>query len=102
MTAQFRLSEKSGDPAPVVTVTGEIDLANADEFQAVLTDAAADSQTITVDLSLVSYCDSAAIRALFSAAADAKLHLVVPARGPITTLLGICGLDRVATITVTD
>ena len=45
---------------------------------------------------------SAALRELFSVAANAKLELVVPANGPITTLLGISGLDKVATVTFVD
>jgi hypothetical protein len=35
---------------------------------------------------------------LFAVAATTKLALVVPADGAITTLLGISGLDRVATV----
>ena len=86
----------------MVVASGEIDLANVAEFGAVLARAAADSQAVTVDLSAVTYCDSAALRELFSVAATAKLTLVVPARGPITTLLSISGLDKVATVTVID
>ncbi|MCT7661460.1 STAS domain-containing protein [Mycobacterium deserti] len=102
MSDQFRLHAAKAEQSPVVVATGEIDLANVDAFQAVLDRAAADNAMITVDLSRVSYCDSAAVRALFSVAADTKLALIVPAHGPITTLLGISGLDRVATVTVTD
>ena len=85
-----------------MVASGEIDLANVAEFGAVLARAAADSAAVTVDLSAVTYCDSAALRELFSVAATAKLTLVVPARGPITTLLSISGLDKVATVTVID
>ena len=99
---QFRLIAAKAEVPPVVTATGDIDLANVDKFEDVLARAAADSTSITVDLTSVTYCDSAAVRALFSAAASAKLALIVPARGPITTLLGISGLDRVATVTVVD
>ncbi len=100
--AQFRLTVGKAELAPVVTASGEIDLANIDEFGAVLGRAAADHTAITVDLAQVTYCDSAALRELFSIAADTKLMLVVPAQGPITTLLKISGLDQVATVQVVD
>ena len=67
-----------------------------------LTGAAANSDAITVDLSDVSYCDSAAVRALFAVAATTKLALIVPTTGPIITLLSISGLDRVATVATRD
>ncbi|MCV7221836.1 STAS domain-containing protein [Mycolicibacterium elephantis] len=98
--AQFQLTAAQAEQAPVVSAAGEIDLANIDEFGAVLSRAATDHTTVTVDLVQVSYCDSAALRELFSVAADTKLTLVVPAQGPITTLLKISGLDQVATVQV--
>jgi anti-anti-sigma factor len=100
--SQFRLSAAEAGQPPVVTATGDIDLANVNEFSDVLTSAAADSAAVTVDLSDVTYCDSAAVRALFAVAATAKLGLIVPATGPIMTLLSISGLDRVATVTTRD
>jgi anti-anti-sigma factor len=101
-TSQFGLSAAEAEQPPVVTATGDIDLANVNEFQDVLNRAADDSDAITVDLSDVSYCDSAAVRALFAVAATTKLGLIVPATGPIMTLLSISGLDRVATVTSRD
>ncbi len=100
--SQFRMSAAEAEQPPVVTATGDIDLANVSEFQDVLNSAAADSDAITVDLSDVTYCDSAAVRELFAVAATTKLGLIVPATGPIMTLLSISGLDRVATVTTRD
>jgi anti-sigma B factor antagonist len=100
--SQFQLSAAEAEQPPVVTATGDIDLANVNEFSDVLTCAASDNDAITVDLSAVTYCDSAAVRALFAVAATTKLGLIVPAAGPITTLLSISGLDRVATVTIRD
>jgi anti-sigma B factor antagonist len=96
--SQFRMSAGEAEQPPVVHATGDIDLANVSEFSEVLDRAAANSDTITVDLSDVTYCDSAAVRALFAVAATTKLALIVPATGPILTLLSISGLDRVATV----
>ena len=100
--SQFRLSAAEAEQPPVVTASGDIDLANVNEFQAVLSSAAADRDAITVDLTDVTYCDSAAVRALFAVAATTKLGLIVPAAGPIMTLLSISGLDRIATVTTRD
>jgi anti-anti-sigma factor len=100
--SQFRTSAAEAEQPPVVTATGDIDLANVNEFADVLNRAAADSDAITVDLSEVTYCDSAAVRALFAVAATTKLGLIVPPTGPIITLLNISGLDRVATVVTRD
>jgi anti-sigma B factor antagonist len=100
--SQFQLSAAEAEQPPVVTATGDIDLANVNEFSDVLNRAAADSDAISVDLADVTYCDSAAVRALFAVAATTKLALIVPASGPILTLLSISGLDRVATVTTRD
>ncbi|MCV7282050.1 STAS domain-containing protein [Mycolicibacterium flavescens] len=99
---EFRLTAGNAEASPVVTAAGEIDLANVDQFSAVLSRAADGNAAVTVDLTAVTYCDSAALRELFSTAAVAKLELVVPANGPITTLLRISGLDKVASVTVVD
>jgi anti-sigma B factor antagonist len=99
---QFQLTAAEAEQPPVVTATGEIDLANVNEFSDVLNRAAVDSDAITVDLSEVTYCDSAAVRALFAVAATTKLGLIVPATGTIITLLNISGLDRVATVVTRD
>lgn len=100
--SQFRMSAAEAEQPPVVSASGDIDLANVNEFADVLTAAASCSDAITVDLSEVTYCDSAAVRALFAVAATAKLSLVVPASGTIMTLLSISGLDRVATVVTRD
>ena len=100
--AQFQLVDGSADHRPVVNASGDIDLANVNQFQDVMTRAAHSADMITVDLSGVSYCDSAAVRALFAVAASTKLNLVVRSAGPIRTLLSVSGLDRVATVTTAD
>ena len=100
--SQFRMSAEEAEQRPVVIATGDIDLANVNEFSEVLDRAAVNNDAITFDLSYVTYCDSAAVRALFAVAATTKLALIVPATGPILTLLSISGLDRVATVVTRD
>ncbi|WP_319434137.1 STAS domain-containing protein [Mycobacterium sp. RTGN5] len=96
--AQFRVAVVADRESPHVVASGEIDLANVGEFQDVMSKAAADSATLTVDLADVSYCDSATVRALFGLAATTELTMIVAADGPIKTLLAISGLDRVAIV----
>ena len=99
---QFRLTGASGEQAPIITATGDVDLANVNQFHDMMTKAANGASALTIDLSEVSYCDSAAVRALFSVAATTKLSLVIRPEGPIRTLLSVSGLDRVATVTTAE
>lgn len=86
------------EPA-IVRAIGDIDLTNVGQFQAALDQAAASSREITADMTAVTYCDSATIRALFTAARNAHLTIHVSTAGPITeTLLRVSGLDQIATV----
>lgn len=100
--ARFAIAVASDDLPPVVTVSGEIDLANVGEFEAAMGKARDGRDELVVDLSGVTYCDSAAVRALFALAATTTLTMIVSPEGHITTLLGISGLDRVATVVVRE
>jgi anti-sigma B factor antagonist len=94
----------AGEREPVtVRAAGDIDLTNAGQFQAVLHQAAAVSSAFTADLTAVTYCDSAAVRALLIAARQARLTIQVSTAGPITgTLLKVSGLDQIATVVTVD
>jgi anti-sigma B factor antagonist len=94
----------AGEGEPVtVRAAGDIDLTNAGQFQAVLDQAADVSSTFTADMTAVTYCDSAAIRALLIAARRARLTIQVSTAGPITeTLLKVSGLDQIATVVMLD
>ena len=90
------------EPA-TVRAAGDIDLTNVGQFQAALDEAAAGSGDVIADLTAVTYCDSAAIRALFLAARQARLTIEVAAAGPINeTLLNVSGLDQIATVITLD
>ena len=91
-----------GDPA-TVRAAGDIDLTNVGQFQAALDQAAATSSAVTADMTAVTYCDSAAIRALFLAARQARLTIKVSRAGPINEiLLKVSGLDQIATVVTLD
>ena len=96
---RFEFQPAVGQEPATVYAIGDIDLTNVGQFQAVLEQAAATSAAVTADLTAVTYCDSATIRALFIAARQVRLTLQVDASGPISeTLLTISGLDQVATV----
>jgi anti-sigma B factor antagonist len=86
-----------------VRCAGDIDLINVGEFQAALDQAAATAGAVTADMTAVTYCDSAAIRALFRVTGRARLTIQVSASGPINeTLLKVSGLDQIATVVSVD
>jgi anti-sigma B factor antagonist len=92
------LPARAGEPV-TVCAAGEIDLTNVAQFEAALREAAAASTVVIADLTAVTYCDSATVRALFTAARQAQLTIQVGTMGPITeTLLKVSGLDQVATV----
>ena len=98
LQARFDIVPGTGQQPATVRASGDIDLANAARFQAALTEAAATSSEITADMTAVTYCDSAAINALFTAARHNRLTLIVPETGPITTMLKVAGLDQITTV----
>jgi anti-sigma B factor antagonist len=101
--ARFEFLAASEHAAATVRAAGDIDLTNVGQFQAALDQAAAVASAITADMSAVTYCDSATIRALFVAARKARLTIQVGTAGPITdTLLKVSGLDQVATVVALD
>jgi anti-sigma B factor antagonist len=98
LQARFDIVPGAGQQPATVRASGDIDLANAARFQAALTEAAATSSEIIADMTAVTYCDSAAINVLFTAAKHNHLTLVVPEAGPITTMLKVAGLDQITTV----
>ena len=96
--ARFEFLPADTRESATVWAAGDIDLTNVGRFQAAL-DAAAAAGTFTVDLTAVTYCDSATIRALITAARQARLTIAVGTTGSVTnTLLKVSGVDQVATV----
>ena len=98
LQARFAVTPGTGRQPATIRAAGDIDLASAAQFHAVLTEAAATSGEITADMTAVTYCDSAAIYALLVTARQNRFTVVVPETGPITTMLKIAGLDQIATV----
>jgi anti-anti-sigma factor len=61
----LRISVTAGETGPVVTLSGEADLSTAAELSEVLThQVSSGSQHLTVDISELSFADSASVRTL--------------------------------------
>lgn len=81
----------------VVTVTGEIDMATAPELREVIAAADPRSGRLVVDLSEVTFIDSAGVAVLFDHAAQG-LELIVTPDSVITVVLEVTGLTQAATV----
>jgi anti-anti-sigma factor len=100
MNSIARLHEEWHDGVPVARLDGEVDASNASEIgsqmRALLTNR---STTLIVDLTAVSYLDSAGINLLFSVGDELRarqqaLRLVIAQGTPIARMLAITSLDR--------
>lgn len=94
------MSQSSHDDAGVVTLTvrGEIDLANVDEFhEDVAAAVASDATTIVVDLSEVTFIDSGGISVLLKgrrlADEQGKEYRVTGATGMVSQILDLTGVS---------
>ncbi|MGK3207008.1 STAS domain-containing protein [Amycolatopsis sp. MEPSY49] len=99
MTTALTLVASVGDDGDrILTVRGEIDMGNAGEFGAALERELAAGAALTVDLTGVTYLDSAGIAALFDRAADHELRLTAPRL--LDRVLRVSGLTQVAKVTI--
>ena len=101
MTAPLELSTRRGDDgSTVLAAAGEIDMSNAARFGAALDDVAAAAAAgpagadFTVDLTAVSYLDSAGLTALLPHAD--RIRII--ATGILAPVLAVTGLDPVTTV----
>jgi anti-sigma B factor antagonist len=94
-----QLTVESRNSVIHVAIRGEVDLSNVGELRAKITDTTPnDALGLVLDLSDVTYLDSAGIGLLHSlrtdfAARGQKLELVIPPDSPITDALRLAGLD---------
>lgn len=80
----------AGGTVAVVTVEGEIDLGNAEEFETALRSPDCESaERIVIDLTRVPFMDSSGLRVLLMAATEAEhdLAVVLPQESPVLRLL---------------
>jgi anti-anti-sigma factor len=85
--------------ACVATITGEIDVSNADEIRLLLEDRLVEDAALhVIDMTATKYLDSAGVRMLFTIAErlrerGRRLHVVVPDDSAIRRLLVFVELD---------
>jgi anti-anti-sigma factor len=94
------MMEEQRDSVAIARVTGEIDASNTRwldaRLRALLTN---QSTALVIDLSRVTYLDSAGIATMFRLGSELQLHqqqlhLVVVDGSPIARMVGLTGLDR--------
>lgn len=102
---QFRSDERG----VVATVTGEVDLSNAEEIGAALVDGTSkDAPALVLDLTAVEYLDSAGIQLIYRLRGDLRargqlLRLVIPERSPAHDTLRLAGVShRIETLASVD
>ena len=83
------------DDLLVASVTGEIDLSNAEELESRLCSAAGRREGLVIDLTQVTFLDSAGVRLLDHLVAarepDPRVRVVVGASGAVPFTLRLCG-----------
>jgi anti-sigma B factor antagonist len=82
----------------VLTATGEIDMSNAADLGAALDRELAARAAVTVDLTGVTYLDSAGVAVLFDRAAGHDLRLVAPRL--LDRVLRVSGLTQVTKVLI--
>jgi anti-anti-sigma factor len=94
MTDQWVTFSTYGD-AELVSLTGEIDLANSGEIGKAIVGRIRGAGKVLIDLTTVSFLDSAGVRLLDALVGDLvargrSARLVVGERGPVRTTLQLC------------
>ncbi|MEK6271313.1 MAG: STAS domain-containing protein [Actinomycetota bacterium] len=101
------LSFETAGNVVVGRVVGEIESVNAQEMSTALAaQLPSDRAGLVIDLSRVTYLDSAGIELLFDLARRLRTHrqqlrLVVPVDAPMRRVLELCDIDRAAPINAT-
>ncbi len=99
LTTELTLIASTGDDgAGILTVTGEIDMSNAPGLGAALAREPAAGTALTVDLTGVTYVDSAGLAVLFDRAASGDLRLIAPRL--LDRVLRVSGLSKVAKVLI--
>ena len=99
MTFLARVEDEWHDDVPVARLHGEIDASNVDDIGARLRSIVSNRSTaLVVDLTGVSYLDSAGINLMFRLAEELRGHqqrmaLVVREGSPIARMISLTGLD---------
>ena len=90
--------EKDRFGAEEVVVTGEIDMATAPRFRALLRQAAAQRSPLVVNLTDLEYLDSAGIAVLFEQARQGELEVILGPGCLVAPVVVVSRLAEVATV----
>lgn len=90
--AAFIREEAAG--SNILHVLGEVDLANADEFETAVMEIARGTDDVIVDLTACTYMDSSGLRVIATAHKEAedRLRVVIPKDGSVHRIFEITGL----------
>ena len=95
MSDLARLETQVHDAVLRATVVGEIDMSNALDLEATLLDLAAGQRGLVMDLTQVTFMDSAGVRLLDhlveERGPDAPIRVVARPDGPVRFALRVCG-----------
>jgi anti-sigma B factor antagonist len=100
-TYELEHEERDDSGVALVTLSGELDLTNADDLARRLAKVANGEAPVVVDLTRLVFIDSAAIHRLFRIAHDRGPHgiaFVVEPAAPVAAALEIAQLGRAATV----
>jgi len=104
MTALAEIAFERSGQAMVASLSGEVDMTNAEYVRDEITAAVPnDAQALVIDLGGTQYLDSAAIELLFELSRRLgrrrqELRLVVPGDSPLTRLLALTDIGSVAPV----
>jgi anti-sigma B factor antagonist len=93
MTVELRIAAAAEPGATRLTVSGEIDMSNADRLRAALEEAG-DDQRVVLDLTGVEYLDSAGLAVLLPHAGRLEV-IATPLMSPVLTISGLADLASV-------
>lgn len=87
--------DDTGASAIVVTVRGEVDIANVADFRRAVVGAPVE-RPLVVDVNDVAYLDSAGVAVLFERAKTGPLEVVAGPGCPVRRVLEVVALDQLA------
>jgi anti-sigma B factor antagonist len=95
--ADFAVEVEPGDESVVVHVTGELDMASAETFEAAVSSAPASSHVV-IDLDACSFLDSAGVRVITAAMRGADRLSIVATDAGVLRVLEITGIDTLVSV----
>lgn len=98
MTPLASLTVEQEPPVTVLRLAGELDMSNAAQLEQAARDATAEAAGVVLDLTEVTFLDSAGVRLLDHLVAawapPERLRVVVAEEGPVRFTLRLCGFPE--------